>query len=203
MPTKISLSKSRGMILDHQICANTVFLPKANLAELLCHLSWPMLDSTYSALWEKHHRADAMYVYRWSVLLLTVTLQSMFCVVSYSRCWLCWSCTCMWYMSSAVSPTELSVRITRFPVSLEVWDDREDDECRTEPSKFSGLEQNQGQNKGIIIFRTSVLQAVSTYSYLLLQVTSGCQMLLKIRPNKLKQIHKCEKSDKKVTCKTT
>lgn len=49
----------------------------------------------------------------------------------------------MWYISSAVSPTELSVRITRFPVSLEVWDDREDEECRTEPSKFSGLERKQ------------------------------------------------------------
>lgn len=46
---------------------------------------------------------------------------------------------CMWYISSAASPTELSVRITRFPVSLEVWDDKDDDECRTEPSKFSGL----------------------------------------------------------------
>jgi len=46
----------------------------------------------------------------------------------------------MWYISSAASPTELSVRITRFPVSLEVWDDKDDDECRTEPSKFSGLQ---------------------------------------------------------------
>lgn len=56
----------------------------------------------------------------------------------------------MWYISSAVSPTELSVRITRFPVSLEVCDDRDDEECRTEPSMFSGLEKKQ--SKGIIIF---------------------------------------------------
>lgn len=58
----------------------------------------------------------------------------------------------MWYISSAVSPTELSVRITRFPVSLEVCDDREDDECRTEPSMFNGLERKQRKNRGVIIF---------------------------------------------------
>lgn len=58
----------------------------------------------------------------------------------------------MWYISSAVSPTELSVRITRFPVSLEVWDDREDDECRTEPSKFSGLEKKTRDRTGASLF---------------------------------------------------
>lgn len=47
----------------------------------------------------------------------------------------------MWYMSSAVSPIELSVRITKFPVSLDVWEEREDDECRTVPNIFNGLQK--------------------------------------------------------------
>lgn len=48
--------------------------------------------------------------------------------------------TCMWRGSSGCSPIRPSVMMWRFPASLEVWEDREDDEWRIEPWRFRGLQ---------------------------------------------------------------
>lgn len=120
--------------------------------------------------------------------------------------------TCMWYISSAASPTELSVRITRFPVSLEVWDDKEDDECRTEPSKFSGLQWEQRHNRAAVSFWISFWICILICEAWFF---SGLALALghlyksntpeKIRPNN--QVHKFERSANKtkdnIVCGTT
>lgn len=53
--------------------------------------------------------------------------------------------TCMWRGSSGCSPIRPSVIMWRFPASLDVWEDREDDEWRIEPWRFRGL---QGRGNG-------------------------------------------------------
>lgn len=52
--------------------------------------------------------------------------------------------TCMCNASSGCSPIRPSVIMTRFPASLDVWEDREEDEWRIEPWRFRGL---QGQRQ--------------------------------------------------------
>lgn len=48
--------------------------------------------------------------------------------------------TCMCNASSGCSPIRPSVIMTRFPASLDVWEDREEDEWRIEPWRFRGLQ---------------------------------------------------------------
>lgn len=57
--------------------------------------------------------------------------------------------TCMWwYRSSGASPTELSPSSTTFPASLDACEDREDDEWRPVPIRFTGLGQS-GRQAGV------------------------------------------------------
>lgn len=48
--------------------------------------------------------------------------------------------TCMCNVSSGCSPISPSVIMTRFPASLDVWEDREEEECRIDPCRFRGLQ---------------------------------------------------------------
>lgn len=48
--------------------------------------------------------------------------------------------TCMCNASSGCSPIIPSVIMTRFPASLDVWEDREEEECRIDPCRFRGLQ---------------------------------------------------------------
>ena len=50
---------------------------------------------------------------------------------------------CMREVSSDCSPIRPSVRMTRFPASLEVWEDRGEEEWRMEPCRFRGLERER------------------------------------------------------------
>lgn len=56
--------------------------------------------------------------------------------------------TCMCKASSGCSPIRPSVMMTRFPASLDVWEDREEDEWRMEPWRFSGLRRQAERTGG-------------------------------------------------------
>lgn len=181
MGQKSHFLKAAGWPWTAGVCTTVLrrFLPEVNLVSY-CHLSWTILHSTYSVLWKLYKTNPSMCTGKVS---RSKAKPCGTCCTAVPRqcCWLCWSCTCMWYISSAVSPTELSVRITRFPVSLEVCDDREDEECLTEPSMFSGLEKN---SKGIINFWTCLWSLIFFQSNKYLQLPaalghSRCQTLLK------------------------
>lgn len=62
-----------------------------------------------------------------------------FSTTSMPACVVIWSFTCMCSASSGCSPIRPSVMMTRFPASLDVWEDREEDEWRIEPWRFRGL----------------------------------------------------------------
>ena len=54
---------------------------------------------------------------------------------------------CMREVSSECSPIRPSVRMTRFPASLDVWEDREEEEWRMEPCRFRGLERQTDKRR--------------------------------------------------------
>lgn len=59
--------------------------------------------------------------------------------------------TCILYTSSGCSNTMPSVRMTRLPVSLEVWEDSEEVDWRTEPSRLSGLQRERQRETGTVM----------------------------------------------------
>lgn len=80
--------------------------------------------------------------------------------------------TCMCKASSGCSPIRPSVMMTRFPASLDVWEDREEDEWRMEPWRFRGLRGRQnGREHETILF---TFCRYNCYSNGTLKVTDLC-----------------------------